>query len=99
MRKARATVIGLMLLASAGCGDKAAAPCAVQTVQGCACTTGGAGSQVCLADGTWGACTCEVADAGFTPYVPTDASRLPRLDAHVGGYVADAGADVGTAPH
>ena len=86
----------LFVLGVAGCGEEKPGACKTQTAQPCACTTGTAGTQICLSDGTWGACTCAVGDAGFSPYVPTDASRMARLDARTEAAV-DAG--VGAAPH
>jgi hypothetical protein len=86
--------VALTLLLVAGCGEKEPAACTAQTAQPCVCTTGATGTQICLTDGTWGACTCPVGDAGFSPYVPNDASRTARLDARA----SDDGG-VGAAPH
>lgn len=89
------------------CGPDEPPACAVMAVQACTCTTGATGAQTCLSDGTWGACSCAVGDAAFSPYVPTDASRLPRFDARAGteadathGGVTDGGVtDVKASPH
>lgn len=85
--------LGLALLGAA-CDPKRPDACAPQETQACTCTTGSSGTQICLTDGTWGACSCAVGDAGFAPYGSTDASRMAKLDARTSSAV-----DAGTNPH
>lgn len=65
---ARVTVLSCVLSVSlSGCASNACTP---GRVESCPCLGGGVGVQQCLADGTFGSCTCEEAvDAA----VPTDA--------------------------
>ena len=67
-------VLGTVVLLALPGGCSGASTCVPGASQPCACTSGASGAQVCRADGTFGACTCDAADAGSMDAAMSDAA-------------------------
>ncbi|MDX1748643.1 MAG: hypothetical protein R3324_22145, partial [Halobacteriales archaeon] len=82
----RATGVALTLVALlvvAGCSNEPVADppaCVEGRSVSCTCADGSSGAQICRADGTYAACTCEVAATDAGPSEQSDLSS-PNVDA------------------